>query len=502
MTSSPITALVFPHQLHLKSPVYEKAEQLIFIEERLFFTQFRFHKQKLMLHRASMKSFQQAMEAQGKTCIYIEFHEHSEIGTVLSRWKNQSLHYHETDDYLLEKRITKAAESLQISITRHESGLFINPLSDTLDLLKKQRKPFMAAFYTEQRKKHGILLEKDGSPQGGKWSFDTENRKRIPAGHPIPERRVIPWTEEVKEAASYVEQWFPENPGESKDFNWPVNAAQSAMAMEDFFREQFSEFGPYEDAMKQGEAFLFHSVLSPLINIGLITPRELIARALLALEKGEAPLAGVEGFIRQILGWREFMRGMYHLQGVKMRNSNHFRHMHELEEGFYTGLTGIPPIDDSVKKVLKHSYTHHIERLMILGNYMVLAEIHPHAAYRWFMEMFIDAYDWVMVPNVYGMSLYADGGGMTTKPYVSGSNYLLKMSDFGKGPWCAHWDALYWNFIQKHRDSFAKNPRMSMMLSMYNKIDSGRKKAISEQSEKIISTQTPYIPDKSLELSK
>lgn len=500
MQKTPSIALVFPHQLHQHNELYQKAEGLVLIEEKLFFTHLRFHKQKLMLHRASMKSFQKAFEQKGKPIQYVEFHTYENLESLFRQWQGATIHYHETDDYLLEKRIRKAANKNEIALHRHESGIFLNPLSHTLEMLKKQKKPFMATFYAEQRKQYNILLEGDGSPTGGKWSFDTENRKRIPAGHPIPSRTQRRWNQEVTEAAEYVNHYFRENPGETKDFNWSVNQYEARKAMEDFFKTCFREFGPYEDAIKVEEAFLFHSALSPLINIGLLTPQELIDRALQLYREEQAPLAGVEGFIRQILGWREFMRGVYHLQGVRMRNSNYFKHRHELHPGFYNGNTGIAPLDDSIAKALKHAYTHHIERLMVLGNYMVLAEIHPHAAYRWFMEMFIDAYDWVMVPNVYGMSLYADGGGITTKPYVSGSNYLLKMSDHRKADWCEHWDALYWNFIRKHRETFVKNPRMSMMVSLLNKISSERQEAIEQRSKTYISTQNTYIPDIRLDL--
>ena len=182
------------------------------------------------------------------------------------------------------------------------------------------------------------------------------------------------------------------------------------------------------------------------------------------------PLTSLEGFVRQIIGWREFVRAVYLLKGSQQRSTNFWGHTRKLPESFYTATTGVEPVDTTIRRLQKHAYTHHIERLMVLGNFMLLCEIDPDEVYRWFMEMFIDAYDWVMVPNIYGMNQYADGGLMTTKPYISSSKYILRMSDYEKGSWCDVWNSLYWRFINKHRDVFRKNPRMSFMVSAFDRM--------------------------------
>ena len=187
----------------------------------------------------------------------------------------------------------------------------------------------------------------------------------------------------------------------------------------------------------------------------------------------------LEGFIRQIMGWREFIKIVYEREGSKQRTTNYWKFTRKIPANFWKGTTGIPPIDITIQKILKTGYCHHIERLMVLGNFMILCEFDPDEVYRWFMEMFIDAYDWVMVPNVYGMSQFADGGLMATKPYISGSSYVLKMSDFKKGEWCEIWDALFWNFMNKHRNVISKNPRMAMLLKTYDKMSEEKKKAMS-----------------------
>ena len=222
--------------------------------------------------------------------------------------------------------------------------------------------------------------------------------------------------------------------------------------------------------MVSKESFLYHSVLSPLINIGLLSPQQVVSEALKAGKKKNIPLNSLEGFIRQLIGWREFIRLVYEREGTKQRTTNYWGFKRNIPKSFWNGTTGIEPIDIVIQKTLKTGYCHHIERLMVLGNFMLLCEFDPDEVYRWFMELFIDAYDWVMVPNVYGMTQFADGGLMTTKPYISGSNYLMKMGDWKKGEWTTIWDGLFWRFMNEHRNFFSQNPRLGMLLKTFDKM--------------------------------
>jgi deoxyribodipyrimidine photolyase-related protein len=228
--------------------------------------------------------------------------------------------------------------------------------------------------------------------------------------------------------------------------------------------------------MLKDEAFLFHAILTPMLNIGLLNPEQIAHETLTFAEKHAVPVNSLEGFIRQVIGWREFMRAVYVLRDSEERTTNYFHHTRKLPQCFYSGTTGIGPVDAVIQRLQHHAYAHHIERLMVLGNCMLLCEIDPDEVYRWFMELFIDAYDWVMVPNVYGMSQYADGGLITTKPYISSSNYIRKMSDFPTGDWCGIWDGLFWRFIAKHRNLFAKNPRMKVMYNQLQRMDTAQVK--------------------------
>jgi len=316
-------------------------------------------------------------------------------------------------------------------------------------------------------------------------SFDSENRKKLPKQEydSIPQLPHIAEDKYIKEARSYVEQHFPDTPGAADPFFYPIDHATAEEWLQDFLHQRFAKFGPYEDAIVTEEIFLFHSVLTPMLNIGLLTPQQVVEATLQYAETHEVPLPSLEGFLRQLIGWREFMRAAYDGLGQKMRTSNHWRHRHPLPASCYDASTGILPVDTVIRRVLQTGYCHHIERLMVLGNFFFLCEIHPRAVYDWFMELFVDAYDWVMVPNVYGMSQHADGGSITTKPYFSGSNYLRKMSDFPQGDWCDIWDGLYWRFIFTHAATLQNNPRWAMMVRTAEKMPTEKRKRLLSAAE-------------------
>ncbi len=280
---------------------------------------------------------------------------------------------------------------------------------------------------------------------------------------------------------------FPGNPGAvSEKVRYPVTFDESRAWMESFFRERFHDFGAYQDAIVRDETILNHSLLSPMMNSGLISAEEVIRNTQEYGAAQKIPLNSLEGFIRQILGWREFIRAVYQLKGSFQRTRNFWEFSREMPDSFYTATTGIDPVDDVIREVLDTAYCHHIERLMILGNFMLLCEIDPDEVYRWFMEMFIDSYDWVMVPNVYGMSQFADGGMMATKPYISGSNYIMKMSDYKKAEWQETWDALFWRFIHTHRKYFSSNPRLGLMVRSFDKMDQERQRKLIWRADKFL----------------
>jgi|TARA_B110000238_G_C16077630_1_gene417889 deoxyribodipyrimidine photolyase-related protein len=421
-----------------------------------------------------MKYYESFLQENNKEVLYIEQEESiSDVRELIPYLKKEgynTINYILTNDNYLERRLTSKAKKNEIELNAFENPMFLNSSLDLESFFRSDKKKFyQTSFYIEQRKKLGILLDASGNAEGGKWSFDTENRKKYPKTKLAPKIEILKADNLFLEAKKYVEKHFKNNPGDIPEKPiYPHTHELSKSWLYLFLKDRMQEFGPYEDAMVQKESFLNHSVLSPLLNSGLITPINIIEETL--KYKDDYPINSIEGFLRQIIGWREFIRGVYKVKGSQERTTNFFNFKRKIPKSFYDATTGILPIDITIKKVQKTAYNHHIERLMVLGNFMMLCEFDPDEIYRWFMEHYIDAYDWVMVPNVYGMSQFADGGLMSTKPYISSSNYLKKMSDFPNGDWQQIWDALYWRFIDLNRELFAKNIRMKFMVSMLDKM--------------------------------
>jgi deoxyribodipyrimidine photolyase-related protein len=448
------------------------------MEDSLFFQDpkypLSFHQQKLMLHRASMKAYAAEFMRRGYAATYVDWNKGQTVGDVLHCLAKEGMmefHHCEVVDFILELRLKRFFEETSLKRVIYESPMFLTPDAWRNKYFSGRKRFLMGAFYQEQRKRMNVLIDRSGQPTGGRWSFDEDNRKRFPKGAVPPPEPVVKIKDKwVAEASDYVQQHWPENPGSIEGFAYPIDHEQARMCLQQFLQQRFAAFGDYEDAISMKHRIMHHSVLTPALNIGLLTPQEVIDATLAHAEKHQIPFNSLEGFIRQIIGWREFMRAVYVETGVKARTKNFWGFTRKMPRAFYEGTTGIPPVDDVIRRVKDHAYAHHIERLMVIGNFMLLCRIHPDEVYAWFMEMFIDAYDWVMVPNVYGMSQFADGGMFTTKPYLSGSNYILKMSDYPKGPWCEIWDALFWCFIADHEDFFLRNPRLSMMARQMSKM--------------------------------
>ena len=471
--------LIFPHQLFKKHPAVKRNRDILIIEDPLFFGDYNyplnFHKMKLTFHRASMKFYEEGLRKENYSVHYIDCKNFQKDKHYLFNWlkKNNysTIHFCEVDDFILNKRIEKEASKNSITVNKYENPSFMNDHNYLHEYFSNKKKYFQHYFYAEQRKKFNILID-NGKPVNGKWSFDSENRMSIPADMKIPNLPALHSnTKFIEQAKIYVEGNFKKNPGSNENFYLPICTEESEKWFDDFLNKKFNNFGSYQDAIVKEESFLFHSLLSPLINSGLLTPKYVIDKTLDFAESRSIPFNSLEGFIRQIIGWREFIRAVYLIEGVKQRNSNFWNNDRKIPKSFYHGTTGIEPVDETIKTLLKTGYNHHIERLMILGNFMLLCEIHPTEVYKWFMEMYVDSYDWVMVPNVYGMSQFADGGLMSTKPYISSSNYVKKMSNYKSGEWTKIWDSLFWNFVNKHQKYFANNNRTIFIARNLEKMD-------------------------------
>ena len=476
-------AIVFPNQLFEQNPAVIETELVYLVEEYLFFKQYNFHKQKLVFHRASMKFYEDYLKEQKKQVIYIDSNSYlSDVRNLIPYVRQQgidTIYITEVIDNWLEKRIFKSSKMCDLKIQQFKSPMFLNSKEEIIKYFRGKEKFLQTDFYIHQRKNLNLLLDESKKPAGGRWTYDSDNRLKYPSKKIPPKVNFPPINKYTHEAIEYVHKNFPNNYGMiNEQFNYPVTFDESKKWFQEFLETRLEEFGPYEDAIVDNENVLHHSLLSPMLNSGLLTPNYVLEKTINFTGKKKIPINSLEGFIRQIIGWREFIRAVYELKGTEQRTKNFWNFNRKIPQSFWEGETGIEPLDITIKKVLKTGYCHHIERLMVIGNFMLLCEFNPDEVYRWFMELFIDAYDWVMVPNVYGMSQFADGGLMSTKPYISGSNYLLKMSNFKRGHWQLIWDGLFWRFMDKHRDFFLSNPRLGMLIKNFDKMPDERKKIL------------------------
>jgi len=473
-------SVIYPHQLFINSPAITNDRTVYLVEEPLLLTHNPIHRQRLLLHKLSLDAYQTKLESIGHTVIRLSIADHPQSTDVFTRLKKDGvtkMHIVDTVDNYLEHAI---AESLMERIW-YESPMFILEKADAQARFVSSKR-LMASFYKKVRIDKNILVEPDNTPTGGQWSFDKDNRKKIPKGTPLPEDIVFLDTAQTRAAVAWVETVAAEKYGVAK--SWlPYTHADAEKFLMEFLRARFDHFGDYEDALTTQGTRLWHSTLSPLLNIGLLTPQQVIDQALAYAQAHSVPLNSLEGFVRQIIGWREFIRASYETDGSTMRRQNFFNHSRQIPGAYWTGDTNIFPVDTAINAALEYGYNHHIDRLMVMGNMFLLTQTHPDAVYRWFMGMYVDAYDWVMVPNVYGMSQFADGGSFATKPYISGANYLKKMSDYPSGDWEDTWTALYWNFIHTHQEFFKRNHRLSMMPRLLEKMAVEKKHAHLERAK-------------------
>jgi deoxyribodipyrimidine photolyase-related protein len=482
-------ALILPHQLFDPHPALDRKARVYLMEAPRFFhdaeVPLRCHRQKLALHRASLKAYQEGLISRGHTVHYLDFAVDPKMTGLFNRLRQdgvERLSVADPVDFVLEQKLAQGAEAYGLKLQVTGTPAFICNKEEIQAYFQGASHYHQTSFYIQQRKARGILMDGD-KPRGGRWTFDVENRRRLPSGLAVPPPPTIAENKFHREAREYVAARFAGHPGDISVCPYPATHEEARAWLRDFLVNRLGFFGDYEDAMSVREPVLFHSVLSPLINIGLLTPGQILAETLAYAIDHPVPLNSLEGFVRQVLGWREYVRAVYLLAGERQRETNFFGHTQPLPRGFYDGATGVLPVDLVISRVLATGYAHHIERLMVLGNFLLLCEVDPKEVYRWFMDLFIDAYDWVMVPNVFGMSQFADGGLMMTKPYFSSSNYLRKMSDFPKGDWCGLWDALYWRFVEKNRDYLRKNPRLIPMLRYLDRLTPAKRRTLFKTAE-------------------
>lgn len=477
--------LIFPTQLF--SNLNHLTEIVYLIEEPRYFTDFKFHKLKLAYHRATMKKYYDKLVNKKYNIKYVDFSKVSNLFYSSLNNKYDEITIINPGDLKLEDKLKKIFGKKLVILDNINWLVKINELNNIKKLIFKNNKYSHEEFYKYQRKKLDLLVDENNKPVGGKWSYDSSNRKPLPKNHKIPNtvNKIIN-NSYTKEAIDYVNKHFPNNYGSLDNFIYPIDTLNSLKWLNKFIKQRLQFFGPYEDAVDESEPFIYHSVLSPMMNIGLITDTQVIntVTKYYLKHKKTISIESYEGFIRQVIGWRNYVYVIYMLDGHKLFEMNHLKHTNKINDKFWTGSTNIKPIDSLINKIIKYAYAHHIERLMYLGNFMLLCQINPKDVYKIFMEWTIDSYEWVMIPNVFGMSQYADGGIIMTRPYFSSSNYINKMSSFKRNDeWSIVWDALYYNFIHSNKSILEKNYATSQLVKHWNNKSTSEKKQIIDTAQ-------------------
>ncbi|MCG2588896.1 cryptochrome/photolyase family protein [Rhodohalobacter sulfatireducens] len=485
-------------QLNLEAwPDWIKKEKplLIFIESKEKGESLPYHKQKLTYVLSSMRHFAIECTESGFNVLYhsTEGHYDDGLSAILDGFDGQ-LTFMTPSEWETRERLRSVKSNFENQVQEIPNSFFLADVDQWKDKIGPNYR--MEYFYREIRKQTGYLMDGD-DPEGGEWNYDEDNRESLPKNHPLPEFPLFEPDEITKEVMQLIDETFTDHFGELNRFEYAVTRDQACTLLDDFIENRLDKFGPYEDALKTGNHKLFHSQLSLYLNNGLLLPAEVCERALEAYHKGNARLNSVEGFIRQIIGWREFIRIYYEAMMPDVRDANHFGFTNKLPSMFWTGKTKLKCMEESVKPVIEEGYSHHIQRLMILSNFSNLTETDPRELNRWFWFAYIDAYEWVELPNVLGMSTFADGGVLASKPYVSSGNYINKMSDYCKhceysvtkktGENACPFNYLYWNFVDKQRDTFNDSGRVNFMVNMFdNRKSDQEKEAIRESTERFL----------------
>lgn len=487
------------NRAQIPSPFTPENTSLIFCESAAEVSKLPFHKKKITYTWSAQRHFAKECLEEGWQVAYLKGEEAvaAQLEARLA-FGGHELHYMQPAEYDLRQELAALAGKTG-RLECHPNTFF---MSDPEEWREKMAGGYlMEYFYREMRKRTGYLMQ-NGKPEGGDWNYDKENRKKLPAGKKPPKPVTFAPDAITQAVMEEVASRFPDHWGETAEFNHAVDRAGALKAADDFFQNRFKEFGPYEDALVTGEYVVYHSTLSIYMNNGLLGAEELCERALEAWENGSAPINSVEGYIRQIIGWREYIRNYYEAMMPEVRQANTFGFKRGLPMSFWTGETKMKCISECVKPVLETGYSHHIPRLMVLSNYSNLTETDPRELLKWFWFGYLDAWEWVVLPNVLGMSTFADGGVLASKPYVSSGNYINKMSDYCKnchysvskknGPKACPFNYLYWNFVDNHQPAFEENGRVSFMLNMLNKKSPEERQQIREDAARYIDALERY----------
>ncbi len=459
------------------------------------------HPQKIALVFAAMRHFADELRGVGWRVDYSALDDGDNTGSLVgelaravTRWGADRVRVTEAGEWRLASAMDRWPEQVGVAVERHRDDRFLCS-ADAFDRWTEGRKRLrMEDFYRGMRRRHGVLLDDQGNPAGGQWNFDQANRQPLPRGGldiPAPPRFTPHAT--TRAVLALVEAHFGDHFGALADFGWAVTRADAEAARDHFITHALPSFGDYQDAMRTGAPWLFHSVLSPYLNMGLLDARDLIERAEAAWRSGHAPLNAVEGFVRQILGWREYVRGVYWRYMPEYAERNALGHTRALPWFYWSAETDMRCMHEVIRDTRDHAYAHHIQRLMITGNFALLAGIEPSEVCEWYLVVFADAYEWVELPNTLGMALFGDGGLLGSKPYAASGQYINRMSDYCRhcrynvrkavGEDACPFNALYWHFLMRQRPTLGSNHRLRMPYRNLERMAPERRQALWDQAE-------------------
>ncbi len=465
------------------------------------------HKARIALFLSAMRHFAAQLQQQKLPLTYVSLQSADDADTGLDAQLRQWIEKRRPEQVVVCEPGEHRVMTLLEAVSR-ETGTPLEIRPDTHFLCSRAefsawaqgRKTLrMEYFYREMRRRHDVLMT-DGKPEGGRWNFDADNRGAFPKSGPdsVPQPLRFAPDRITREVIALVESRFPDHPGSLADFGWPVTRADALRALADFVDHRLCSFGTWQDAMWSDMPFGWHALLSAALNLKLLDPREVIAAATTARREGRAPLASVEGFVRQILGWREYVRGVYWLGMPAMLESNHFGHDRALPAWFWTGETDMNCLRATITQTLRYGYAHHIQRLMVTGNFALLAGLDPKAVHEWYLAVYVDAVEWAELPNTMGMALHAHGDRYTSKPYVASGAYIKRMSNYcgncryspavKTGPRACPFTVLYWSFLDRHERELTANPRTALMTRNVRRLKAGERAAIRATADSLLAT--------------
>lgn len=466
-------------------------------------TYVKHHKKKIAFLFSAMRHFAKTLKIKGYKVEYTKLSDSNNTGSltgevrrILQKCTFDSIIITHPGEYRVLKAIRHLGNELSIPIEIKEDDRFLCGLDEFYSWEKGRKQPRMEYFYREMRKKYGILMQ-DGQPIGGQWNYDTENRKPPKEKLTIPPPHISKVDNITQEVISLVYDRFPDHFGDLEPFHFAVTRVDALQVLDEFIKQRLNKFGDYQDAMLEGEPWMYHSHISCYLNCGLLLPIECVQAVEIAYHQGNVPLNAAEGFIRQIIGWREYVRGIYWLKMPAYAEQNFLEAKRELPDFYWTSNTKMNCLRQCVLETKQNAYAHHIQRLMVLGNFALLAGIKPKAVNEWFLIVYADAYQWVELPNVSGMILFSDGGYLASKPYAAGGNYINKMSNYCKncyykvtkknGTNACPFNYLYWDFLDRNRRKLRDNHRLRMIYKTFDRMEEKKKKSIRDDSRKFLS---------------